>query len=92
MKPDDELGQVLKQWRGVEPPADFNARVCARVRQMECPRAFPRPQLLAAAASILLSLGIGLSVGLLRSERSSDEVKLSTIAGDYARLVQGGTR
>ena len=92
MKPDAELEALLKRWRGIEPPADFNARVWARVRQAERPLFFPRPQLLAVAASLFLSLGIGIGMGLVRREPPSDAARMSTIAGDYVRLVQGGSR
>jgi hypothetical protein len=92
MKPDNELSQLLKQWRGIEPSADFNERVWARIEKTNNIIPFPRQQILAVAASIFLSLGIGLSMGLVRNDHPTAPATLGTISGNYARLVQGGAR
>ncbi|HBA82889.1 MAG TPA: hypothetical protein DCZ95_02230 [Verrucomicrobia bacterium] len=92
MKPEDNLSKLLKQWRGIQPAADFEAKVWARIRAAEEVPSFFRQQILAAAASIILALGIGLGAGILRGGQAVEDVRLGTISGDYAKLVQGGAR
>jgi hypothetical protein len=91
---DDKLSNLLRQWRGVEPPGNFEANVRRRIRlAAEQPRKswlaglLWRPALAAAVLSIL----IGSSAGILSARPQQPEMQFmsaGTLAGGYSR----GTR
>jgi anti-sigma-K factor RskA len=92
---DDKLSSLLRQWRDIEPRANFEANVRRRIR-LAADRAKEswlagllwRPAL---ATAIAASVIIGVTGGMLSSSRQRAEMQFmsaGTLAGGYARLAR----
>ena len=83
MNPDDEkFREILKQWRDIEPRADFESAVWRRIRLaqtseraptglIEWLRAWAWPPAWAVAVAVVGSVILGGSVGVLTAPRSN---------------------
>ena len=87
---DSDLSKLLRQWRDIEPPGNFEANVRRRIR-LATPEPKPiwlwRPVFAAVALSIL----IGASAGILSSRPQRAEMEFmsaGTLAGGYTRGVR----
>ena len=107
---DQRLHGLLRAWRGAEPTADFEAAVWRRLREADLPAArraglAGRQPLrfspgrawanaLAAAAGVMVGVGLAFSAAAPQSGRHGDEPLLHarTLAGAYLALVAGGGR
>jgi hypothetical protein len=81
MNPEDEkLRAIFKQWRDIEPRADFEAAVRRRIRLAQAREPVPtglagwlgawaRPPAWAAAVALVASVILGASVGVLTAPR-----------------------
>ena len=91
---DSDLQKLLRQWRDVEPPGNFEANVRRQIRQ-----AAPEPKSIwlwrPAFAAVALSIAIGASAGILSADQQTSEMRFmsaGTLAGGYARLTTEGAR
>jgi hypothetical protein len=99
MNPEDKnLSKLLKQWRDIEPKANFEASVWRRIRraQTEEPerssllelllrRRLWQPAYAAVAAAVIVSAVIGTSAGVLTSLRAT------TTARGELQFMSSGT-
>ena len=107
---DERLSALLEQWKGLEPRANFEAAVWRRIRTASAPEQrrlplvitlrdwfVPRPawaSAMAAAAGIVVGVGLAFSTPAARDGRQADEPLLhsQTLAGSYLTMMTGGTR
>ena len=96
MNNDPKLSELLRRWRDLEPPGDFEANVRRRIRlaatEIKSIGFFWRP---AFAAAIVISVIIGSSAGVLSSGEPRAEMQFmsaGTLAGGYARLAAEDAR
>jgi hypothetical protein len=80
---DDKLRALLKQWRDIEPPGNFEANVWRRIRLAEAEkpervsvielflRNWPYKPAMSIAAAVAASFILGLSLGVLTAPRSA---------------------
>jgi hypothetical protein len=86
---DPELSKLLRQWRDLEPPGNFEANVRRRIR-LATPESKPIWLWRPAFAAVALSVVIGASAGILSFSRPHSEMEFlspGTLAGSYT----GGT-
>jgi hypothetical protein len=93
---DERLRALLRRWRDVEPPANFETNVRRRIRlaTAEASRArwLWRP---AFAMAIAASVIFGVTGGVLSSNRPRSEMQFmsaGTLTGGYARLTTEGRK
>lgn len=107
---DERLTALLHEWRGVEPQANFEAAVWRRIRAVPTPeqrrlsmgeawREWFGPRLvwvnaIAAAAGVVIGVGLAFSGTGLRDDRHANEPLLhsETLAGSYLAMMTGETR
>jgi negative regulator of sigma E activity len=105
---DDQLRTRLREWRGLEPRADFEAEVWRRVAASAVPGVewfvalrewFGVRPLLANAAAVLLAVavGIGSLLAVAQPQREVFTMNLptlhgQTLAGNYLAMTSGGMR
>jgi hypothetical protein len=84
---DQQLRQILRHWRDIDPPGDFEANVRHRIRLAEPARwqgwFLWRPAF--ATAAIAFSIAIGAAGGAISSPKHSEMQFMSagTLAGNY---------
>jgi hypothetical protein len=106
----EHLGALLQQWKSVEPQADFEAAVWRRIRAdrvadrggrrfVETWREWLDPlpawvNVAAAAAGIVVGVGMGFSAQPAHGGRQADEPLLHsyTLAGSYLAIATGRTQ
>ena len=78
---DEKLSALLKQWRDIEPKANFEANVLRRIRLAQAPEAeriagielwrrlFSQPVLVRAAAVIVAGMIVGATAGVVSAPR-----------------------
>jgi hypothetical protein len=102
MNNDDQLDQLLRQWKEIEPTADFDAAVWRRIAGTfpehkpsfadwlrDAVRAWlPRPAF-AMAAAVVIGAGIGVASGVfsVAPERGFGFLAPDTLAGGYVRIA-----
>jgi hypothetical protein len=107
---DERLSALLQQWKSVEPQADFEAAVWRRIRAdrvadrgrrrfVESWREWLAPlpawvNVAAAAAGIVVGIGMGFSMAAAPGGRQADEPLLhpQTLAGSYLTMATGRTQ
>jgi hypothetical protein len=107
---DERLSTLLHEWKGIEPRADFEAAVWRRIRAdqaadrgrrriLEAWREWLDPlpawvNVAAAAAGIVVGIGMGLSTPAAPGGRQADEPLLhsQTLAGSYLAMATGRTQ
>ena len=107
---DERLSVLLQQWKSVEPQADFEAAVWHRIRAdravdrgsrrfVETWREWLAPlpawvNVAAAAAGIVVGIGMGFSTPAAPGGRQADEPLLhsQTLAGSYLAMATGRTQ
>ena len=107
---EERLSGLLKAWKGPEPKANFEAAVWRRIRAAAAPTPqglnvvmivrewlVARPAWVsatAAAAGIIVGVGLAFSTPAVRDGRQADEPLLhsQTLAGSYLTMVTGGAR
>jgi len=107
---DTKLNGLLQEWQAIKPSANFNSDVWRRIRltsTQERPsfiaaiplREWFVPRLawvnvLAAAAGIIMGLGLAFSAPAMSNRNHNEETLLSqqTLAGSYLAMAAGGTR
>lgn len=107
---DERLSALLHEWKDVEPPVGFEAAVWQRIRAVPTPEQRrlslrdawrewfgPRPvwvNAVAAAAGIIIGVGLAFSGAVLRDGRHADDRLLhsETLAGSYLTMVTGENR
>ena len=103
MNNDDQLNNLLRQWKEIEPSADFDARVWRKIAGTipehkpsfadwfrNSVRAWlPRPAF-AMAAAVVIGATIGVASGIfsVAPERGLGLLALDTLAGGYVRIAQ----
>ncbi len=106
---DERLSALLQQWKSVEPQANFEAAVWRRIRAdqvvdrgswrfvetwREWLAPLPAWVNVAAAAGIVVGVGMGLSTPAAPGGRQADEPLLhsQTLAGSYLAMATGRTQ
>lgn len=92
MSNDPKLSALLRQWRDIDAPGNFEANVRRRIR-LAVTESKPvailwRPAL---AAAIAISVIIGSSAGVLSSGQQRNEMQFmsaGTLAGSYGQLTR----
>ncbi len=107
---DERLAALLQEWKGVEPQSNFESCVWRRIRAASALEQRPLPALtvlrdwfvprtawanaMAAAAGIIVGVGLALSTPAMRDGHQTNEPLLhsQTLTGSYLTMVTGGTR
>jgi anti-sigma factor RsiW len=88
---DAKLKALLRHWREIEPPANFEANVRRRIRLAEAeapPWLLWRP---AFAMAVAASIVIGVTGGVLSARQTRGELQFmsaGTLAGGYERMTR----
>jgi hypothetical protein len=87
---DSDLSKLLRRWRDIEPPGNFEVNVRRRIR-LATPEPKPIWWWRPAFAAVALSVVIGASAGILSSRQQRAEMKFmsaGTLAGNYTGGLQ----
>jgi len=92
---DNQLHQLLQQWKEIEPSPNFDAQVWRRLRQRKPTFAdwlrlwLPRPAFaLGAAAAVGAAIGIASGWFSVVPDRGFGLLGPDTLAGSYVRIAQ----
>jgi len=102
---EDRLNAVLGEWRGVKPPANFEAAVWGRIRAVSASESFggwlarilgdailpPSAWATSMAAALAILIGV-LWAGQGRHQADEPLLHSRTLAGAYLAMATGGTR